>query len=36
MAFVPRIRNPNPKMPDYTELPLSRVENWNKNHPSKG
>ena len=35
-TYLARIRNPNPKMPDYTELPLSRVENWNKNHPSKG
>ncbi len=34
-TYLARIRNPNPKMPDYTELPLSRVENWNKNHPSK-
>jgi len=34
-TYLARIRNPNPKMPDYTELPLSRVENWNKNHPAK-
>ncbi len=33
-TYLARIRNPNPKMPDYTELPLSRVENWNKNHPT--
>jgi molybdopterin-containing oxidoreductase family iron-sulfur binding subunit len=34
-TYLARIRNPNPKMPDYSELPLSRVENWNKNHPTK-
>ena len=34
-TYLARIRNPNPKMPDYTELPLSRVENWKKNHPPK-
>ncbi len=34
-TYLARVRNPNPKMPDYRELPLSRVENWNKNHPSK-
>jgi molybdopterin-containing oxidoreductase family iron-sulfur binding subunit len=34
-TYLARIRNPNPKMPDYAELPLSRVENNNKNHPRK-
>jgi len=34
-TYLARIRNPNPKMPDYTALPLSRVESWNKNHPAK-
>ncbi len=34
-TYLARIRNPNPRMPDYAELPLSRVENWNKNHPTK-
>jgi molybdopterin-containing oxidoreductase family iron-sulfur binding subunit len=34
-TFLARFRNPNPKMPDYTPLPYSRVENFNKNHPSK-
>jgi molybdopterin-containing oxidoreductase family iron-sulfur binding subunit len=34
-TYLARVRNPNPKMPDYKELPLSRVENWNKNHPKK-
>lgn len=34
-TYLARLRNPNPKMPDYTELPLSRVENLTKNHPSK-
>ncbi len=34
-TFLARFRNPNPRMPDYTPLPFSRVENFNKNHPSK-
>jgi Fe-S-cluster-containing dehydrogenase component len=34
-TFLARIRNPNPKMPDYKALPLSRVENEAKNHPKK-
>jgi MoCo/4Fe-4S cofactor protein with predicted Tat translocation signal len=34
-TYLARLRNPNPKMPDYAKLPLSRVENWNKNHPAK-
>ena len=34
-TYLARLRNPNPKMPDYTELPLSRVEDLNKNHPAK-
>jgi molybdopterin-containing oxidoreductase family iron-sulfur binding subunit len=34
-TYLARIRNPNPKMPDYTELPLSRVESLNKSHPKK-
>jgi Fe-S-cluster-containing dehydrogenase component len=34
-TYLARLRNPNPRMPDYTEMPLSRVENWNKNHPKK-
>jgi molybdopterin-containing oxidoreductase family iron-sulfur binding subunit len=34
-TYLARIRNPNPKMPDYTELPLSRVESLSKNHPKK-
>jgi molybdopterin-containing oxidoreductase family iron-sulfur binding subunit len=34
-TYLAKLRNPNPKMPDYTEMPLSRVENWNKNHPQK-
>jgi molybdopterin-containing oxidoreductase family iron-sulfur binding subunit len=34
-TYLARIRNPNPKMPDYKALPLSRVENNNKNHPKK-
>jgi molybdopterin-containing oxidoreductase family iron-sulfur binding subunit len=34
-TYLARLRNPNPKMPDYTELPLCRVEYMNKNHPQK-
>jgi molybdopterin-containing oxidoreductase family iron-sulfur binding subunit len=34
-TYLARIRNPNPKMPDYAALPLSRVENENKNHPKE-
>jgi molybdopterin-containing oxidoreductase family iron-sulfur binding subunit len=34
-TYLARLRNPNPRMPDYSELPLSRVENFNKNHPRK-
>ena len=34
-TYLARLRNPNSKMPDYTDMPLSRVENWNKNHPVK-
>jgi molybdopterin-containing oxidoreductase family iron-sulfur binding subunit len=34
-TYLARLRNPNPRMPDYSALPLSRVENFNKNHPRK-
>jgi molybdopterin-containing oxidoreductase family iron-sulfur binding subunit len=34
-TYLARIRNPNPRMPDYTELPLSRVEYESKNVPKK-
>jgi molybdopterin-containing oxidoreductase family iron-sulfur binding subunit len=34
-TYLARLRNPNPRMPDYSELPMSRVENFNKNHPKK-
>jgi MoCo/4Fe-4S cofactor protein with predicted Tat translocation signal len=34
-TYLARLRNPNPKMPDYAALPLSRLENLNKNHPRK-
>ena len=34
-TYLARLRNPNPRMPDYAELPLSRVENRDKNHPRK-
>ncbi|MEZ5276198.1 MAG: TAT-variant-translocated molybdopterin oxidoreductase [Opitutaceae bacterium] len=32
-TYLAKLRNPNPKMPDYQTLPLSRVEYDNKNHP---
>jgi len=32
-TYLGKLRNPNPKMPDYKPLPLSRVEYNNKNHP---
>ncbi len=35
-TFLGKIRNPNPSMPDYASLPLSRQEYENKNHPSHG
>jgi molybdopterin-containing oxidoreductase family iron-sulfur binding subunit len=34
-TYLARLRNPNPRMPDYGALPLSRLENFNKNHPRK-
>jgi molybdopterin-containing oxidoreductase family iron-sulfur binding subunit len=34
-TYLARLRNPNPKMPDYSELPLSRIEYQNKNRPAK-
>ncbi|MBP9912775.1 MAG: 4Fe-4S dicluster domain-containing protein, partial [Opitutaceae bacterium] len=30
-TYLGKLRNPNPKMPDYNELPLSRVEHKSKN-----
>ncbi|MBC2604484.1 TAT-variant-translocated molybdopterin oxidoreductase [Pelagicoccus albus] len=33
-TFMARIRNPNPKMPDYGDLPLSTVEYNNASHGS--
>ena len=32
-TYLGKLRNPNPKMPDYQSLPLSRVEYNSKNHP---
>ncbi|PTY06610.1 hydrogenase [Opitutaceae bacterium EW11] len=32
-TYLGKIRNPNPKMPDYAVLPLSRQEYERKNHP---
>ena len=31
-TYLGKLRNPNPEMPDYASLPLSRVEYNNKNH----
>ena len=33
-TYLARLRNPNPAMPDYHQLPLSRVERERKNHPA--
>ena len=33
-TYLGKVRNPNPKMPDYNKLPMSRVEYDNKNHPA--
>ncbi len=33
-SFLGKLRNPNPAMPDYSELPLSRQEYNKKNHPA--
>jgi MoCo/4Fe-4S cofactor protein with predicted Tat translocation signal len=33
-TYLGKLRNPNPEMPDYASLPLSRVEYNNKNHPA--
>jgi molybdopterin-containing oxidoreductase family iron-sulfur binding subunit len=35
-TYLGKLRNPNPHMPDYQALPLSRVEYNNKNHPAHG
>ena len=32
-TYLGKLRNPNPHMPDYEKMPLSRIENANKNHP---
>jgi molybdopterin-containing oxidoreductase family iron-sulfur binding subunit len=32
-TYLAKLRNPNPKMPDYAALPLSRKEHEVKNHP---
>ncbi len=34
-TYLGKLRNPNPAMPDYQSLPLSRVEYKNKNYPKK-
>ena len=33
-TYLGKLRNPNPKMPDYAALPLSRTEYNKKNHPA--
>ncbi|PTX92619.1 TAT-variant-translocated molybdopterin oxidoreductase [Opitutus sp. ER46] len=33
-TYAARIRNPNPRMPDYGKLPLSRIEQSRKNEPA--
>ena len=33
-TYLARLRNPNPAMPDYHQLPLSRIERERKNHPA--
>jgi molybdopterin-containing oxidoreductase family iron-sulfur binding subunit len=33
-TYLGKLRNPNPKMPDYQTLPLSRIEANKKNHPA--
>ncbi|HRE82997.1 MAG TPA: TAT-variant-translocated molybdopterin oxidoreductase [Opitutaceae bacterium] len=35
-TYLGKLRNPNPDMPDYASLPLSRQEYNSKNHPSHG
>ena len=35
-TYLGKLRNPNPHMPDYQQLPLSRVEYNKKNHPAHG
>ena len=35
-TYLGKLRNPNPDMPDYAALPLSRVEYNTKNHPAHG
>ncbi len=32
-SYLAKLRNPNPKMPDYSALPLSRIEHNKKSHP---
>jgi len=32
-SYLAKLRNPNPKMPDYSALPLSRIEHNQKSHP---
>jgi len=34
-TYLGKLRNPNPEMPDYAALPLSRTEYEEKNHPGE-
>ncbi len=34
LTYLGKLRNPNPHMPDYQQLPLGRVEYNRKNHPA--
>jgi molybdopterin-containing oxidoreductase family iron-sulfur binding subunit len=33
-SYIAKVRNPNPAMPGYKEMPLSRLEYNQKNHPA--
>ncbi|MCF7687216.1 MAG: TAT-variant-translocated molybdopterin oxidoreductase [Cephaloticoccus sp.] len=33
-TYLGKLRNPNPRMPDYNKMPFSRIENAKKNHPA--
>jgi len=35
-TYLAKLRNPNPRMPDYQKLPFSREEYQRKNHPHHG
>ena len=33
-TYIAKVRNPNPAMPGYKDMPLSRLEYNQKNHPA--